>query len=101
MRHRITSFRCVEAVTNMNRQTANYKSCNAILFRQSSATSRRRLAAAILENPRSFGPARHDKRTDACVCDRPFAPREGDVVEQWIVGGDSGGQIACGEARCE
>ena len=36
MRHRITSFRCVEASARMRSKRRTFKSCNALYFRQSS-----------------------------------------------------------------
>jgi hypothetical protein len=47
MRHRITSFRCVEATHNMSRLSGERKTCNDVKIRQSSMTSRRRPEALL------------------------------------------------------
>src|SRR5436190_8743328 len=42
MRHRITSFRCVEAVANMSLRAVKRKTCNEVNIRQFSCASRAR-----------------------------------------------------------
>ena len=68
MRHRITSFRCVEAKTKMRFCLPKRKTCNDANIRHYLAL--RASGAAILDNPRDIGPGWHDQRLLAGGSDR-------------------------------
>ena len=86
MRHRITSFRCVEADVKMSFLRVQRKTCNEVNIRQSSLLRAERIRRG---NPRStratVRPRRHDERCKARSAEANPAAAECDRVEQRIV----------------
>src|SRR5512141_1563189 len=94
MRHRITSFRCVEAETNVSLREMKRKTCNAVNIRQSSCASLARSGsdAAILDHALRFGPSRNDKRGPSRDADSKAPAAERNRVEQSITCRDLGAE---------
>src|SRR3569833_3115332 len=84
MRHRITSFRCVEAVLKMSLPEILRKTCNRVNYRHTSAL--RDSDAAILDHPANVRPGRNNEccKSRRAETDAPAA--RGDLGEQRIVG---------------
>src|SRR5690348_7218023 len=89
MRHRITSFRCVEAMKKMSLSWVSRKTCIAVNNRQTSslrAIEPLGSGAAILDHPSDLRPRRHDERGKPRRSERNSPAAGGDRVEQRIVG---------------
>src|SRR6185503_15689828 len=84
MRHRITSFRCVEAASKMSLSAILRKTCNRVNYRHTSAL--RDSDAAILDYPADVRPGRDDQGCESGGAEPDAAAARGDGVEQRIIG---------------
>lgn len=106
MRHRITSFRCVEAREKMIHPGAQRKTCIDANNRQSSSLRAGNSGAAILHHASQFWPCWNDERGRAAGRESHASAAVRHRIEQWIIALDLSGQPArrriepCGEPPC-
>src|SRR6185437_8934938 len=82
MRHRITSFRCVEAEKKMSLSLIEHKTCNRANYRHTSPL--RASGAAILDHPSRFRPWRNYQSCKSRRAEADAAAARHDRVEQRI-----------------